>query len=186
MWSAVGILLCSYAVNWVTHPATFIALALGFLGLAISVAVNRWGFSKLAHKNIDRILAYNERACAFAFQAWKGYLIIAIMMTGGILLRHSSIPRPYLAVVYAAIGRGAAAGEYALLRAGGADDVCRGAGVHRLNLSRDESRPSLPQRAQRPQRPRRKPGISRSPSLFALRSLWLSRLNPDQTVTATS
>ncbi len=104
MWSAVGILLCSYAVNWVTHPATFIALALGFLGLAISVAVNRWGFSKLAHKNIDRILAYNERACAFAFQAWKGYLIIAIMMTGGILLRHSSIPRPYLAVVYAAIG----------------------------------------------------------------------------------
>ena len=104
MWSAVGILLCSYAVTWVTHPATVIALALGLLGLGISVAINRWGFSKLADKNIDRILAYDERACAFAFQAWKGYLIIVIMMTGGILLRHSFIPRPYLAVVYAAIG----------------------------------------------------------------------------------
>ncbi len=104
MWSAVGILLCSYALTWVTHPATAIALALGLLGLAISVAINYWGFSKLARKNIDRILAYDERACAFAFQAWKGYLIIAIMMAGGTMLRHSAIPRAYLAVVYAAIG----------------------------------------------------------------------------------
>ncbi len=106
MWSAVGILLCSYAVTWVTHPATTLALALGLLGLVISLAVNYWGFSRLAHKNIDRILAYGDRACVFAFQAWKGYLIIAVMMTGGILLRHSAIPRPYLAVVYAAIGAG--------------------------------------------------------------------------------
>jgi hypothetical protein len=104
MWSAVGILLCSYALTWVTHPATTIALALGLLGLAISVAINYWGFSKLARKNIDRILEYDERACAFAFQAWKGYLIIAVMMAGGIMLRHSAIPRPWLAVVYAAIG----------------------------------------------------------------------------------
>ncbi len=104
MWSAVGILLCSYALTWVTHPATTIAMALGLLGLAISVAINYWGFSKLARKNIDRIMAYEDRACAFAFQAWKGYLIIAIMMAGGMMLRHSAIPRPYLAVIYAAIG----------------------------------------------------------------------------------
>lgn len=104
MWSAVGILLCSYAFNWVTHPATKVALALGCLGLAISVVINLFGFSKLAKKNIDRIMAYDDRACAFAFQAWKGWLIIAIMMSGGMMLRHSSIPRPYLAVLYAGIG----------------------------------------------------------------------------------
>ncbi len=104
MWSAVGILLCSYAFNWVTHPATRVALALGLLGLVISVAINLFGFSKLAKKNIQRIMAYEERACAFAFQAWKGWAIIAVMMGGGMLLRHSSIPRPYLAVVYAGIG----------------------------------------------------------------------------------
>ena len=106
MWSAIGILLCYYALTWVTHPATTIALAFGLLGLLISIPINLWGFSKLAHKNIDRILEYKDRVCAFAFQAWKGYLTIAIMMTGGILLRHSAIPRQYLAVLYAAIGGG--------------------------------------------------------------------------------
>lgn len=103
-WSAVGILLCSFALTWVIHPATTTAVALGLLGLALSVVINYLGFARLARKNIERILAYDERACAFAFQAWKSYLIVVIMMTGGIMLRHSAIPRPYLAVVYAAIG----------------------------------------------------------------------------------
>lgn len=106
MWSAVGILLITYAVQWVTQPVTAVALSLGLLGLAISIATNLFGFSKLAHKNIERIMAYEERACAFAFQAWKSWLIIAVMMAGGMLLRHSAIPRPVLAVPYAAVGGG--------------------------------------------------------------------------------
>jgi hypothetical protein len=55
-------------------------------------------------KNIKRILSLNDKASVFAFQAWTGYLIIAVMMTTGMLLRNSSIPKPYLAVVYLAIG----------------------------------------------------------------------------------
>jgi len=38
--------------------------------------------------------------------AWKSYAIVAVMITGGVLLRHSAIPKPYLAIVYAAMGGG--------------------------------------------------------------------------------
>lgn len=104
MWSGVGILLLHYAFTWLIQPVSAINLLLGVLGVLISILANRFQFSKLAGKNITRILALNHKACIFAFQAWKGYLIIVIMVTGGILLRNSSIPKPYLAVVYAAIG----------------------------------------------------------------------------------
>jgi hypothetical protein len=104
IWTGVGILLLNYAVTWLTHPLTTVTALLGLLGAILSIAANYFQFSKLAHKNIERILSYNEKACLFAFQAWKGYVIIAVMVTGGILLRSSAIPKPALAVVYAAIG----------------------------------------------------------------------------------
>jgi hypothetical protein len=104
MWTGVGLMLCRYAFTWVTQPLSLIAVSLGLAGLTISVAANRWQFSGLALKNIARIQVLPERACVFSFLAPQGYLIIALMMTVGILLRNSAIPRPYLAVVYAAIG----------------------------------------------------------------------------------
>jgi len=104
MWTGVGVLLSSLAVSWWAEMFSITSILLGILGVGISIFANQFQFRSLARKNIDRILSLNEKACAFSFQAWKGYLIIAVMMTAGILLRSSSIPKPYLAVVYAAIG----------------------------------------------------------------------------------
>jgi hypothetical protein len=104
MWTGVSFMLLNYAITWLVNPFVLANLWLGLLGVAISIAANYFQFWKLAGKNVDRILALNDRACLFSFQAWKGYLIIAVMVTGGILLRNSSIPKPYLAVVYAGIG----------------------------------------------------------------------------------
>lgn len=104
MWTGVGILLLRYALIWLTQPLSAVTGLLGVLGVCIAVLANRFQFSRLAEKNVARILALNDKACLFAFQAWTGYVIIAVMMTGGILLRHSAFPKPYLAVVYAAIG----------------------------------------------------------------------------------
>ena len=104
MWTGVGVMLLTYSIAWLTNPISAITILLGLLGVIISIAANRFQFSKLARKNIERILSGKDKVCLFAFQAWKGYLIIAVMVTGGILLRSSAIPKPYLAVVYAAIG----------------------------------------------------------------------------------
>ena len=42
--------------------------------------------------------------CVFSFITWKSYIIVAVMIAMGTLLRHSPIPKPYLAVVYTGIG----------------------------------------------------------------------------------
>jgi hypothetical protein len=103
-WTAVGIMLLNYGYTWLTHPPVIRNLGIGILSVAASLAVYRIGFNGIALKNIARIRSLKEKPCAFSFLAWKGYLIIAVMMTMGILLRGSSIPRPYLAIVYVTIG----------------------------------------------------------------------------------
>jgi hypothetical protein len=74
------------------------------VGVIIALAANRFGFTHLARKNIDRILSLPDRAGIFAFQAPKSYILIAGMMLLGIILRNSPLPKPYLAIIYVAIG----------------------------------------------------------------------------------
>jgi len=40
----------------------------------------------------------------FSFMTWKSYIIVVIMVSMGIALRHSFIPRRYLSVLYNGIG----------------------------------------------------------------------------------
>ena len=103
MWSTVGVLLCRMAYCWLKVD-WLIAFPFGLFGIILSLAVYRFGFSGIAQKNIDRICLLPERGCIFAFQAWKSYLIIACMITLGIILRHSPIPKHYLAIIYTTIG----------------------------------------------------------------------------------
>lgn len=70
----------------------------------MAIGLHRFGFSKIASKNIERISHIPEKACVFAFQAWRGYLTLSLMVVIGAVLRQSSLPKPCLAVVYAGIG----------------------------------------------------------------------------------
>jgi len=104
LWSAVGLMLCRFAYLWLTAVPWGGALFLGISGIVLALIVHRFGFSRIAAKNIDRIRQFSEKGCIFAFQAWKSYLIIVIMVALGLLLRHSPLPKQYLAVVYLAVG----------------------------------------------------------------------------------
>jgi hypothetical protein len=44
------------------------------------------------------------KRCIFAFISWKSYLLVVLMALLGVLLRHSSLPRQYLAIIYIGIG----------------------------------------------------------------------------------
>ena len=105
MWSTVGLMLCRLAYHWLATdlPGDWEAV-FGGCGLAAAVGVYYFGFSKIAKKNIDRLCLFPEKACFFAFQAWKSYLIILVMISMGYVLRHSMVRKDYLAVVYLAIG----------------------------------------------------------------------------------
>jgi hypothetical protein len=104
MWSAVGIMMCATGIGWLTAGGLVRGMGLEMAGLILAMLSVRWGFGSLAQKNIRRLRRLPDRGCFFAFQAWKSYLIIMIMIALGITLRHSAIPKQFLAVVYTAIG----------------------------------------------------------------------------------
>jgi len=104
MWTGVGVMLCRIAYIWLAIISRGIAASLGLLGIGMAIAAYYLGFSKIAQKNIKRLCLLTERTCVFAFQTWKSYLIIGFMITLGVILRSSAIPKQYLAVIYTAIG----------------------------------------------------------------------------------
>lgn len=104
IWTGVGAMLCLLAYGWLAVINNGMAASLGSLGVLMAVAAYYFGFSKIAQKNISRLCLLTERTCVFAFQTWKGYLIVGFMITLGIILRNSEIPKQYLAVVYTTIG----------------------------------------------------------------------------------
>jgi hypothetical protein len=106
IWSGVGIGLCLAACVWFSEmhwPENGILALLGFL---LGTAVYRFGFSKIAGKNSSRIAERPGEVCLFAFQPWRSYLLIVMMMLLGYVLRHSNLPRPIVALIYMTIGTG--------------------------------------------------------------------------------
>ena len=104
LWSLVGLMLCLRAEIWLQHIYLPTALWFASFGLILSVIVYRFGFAKIARKNIERLCFRPDKSCIFSFQAWRSYLIIMIMVTLGLVLRHSAFPKPYLAIIYLTIG----------------------------------------------------------------------------------
>jgi hypothetical protein len=104
MWTGVGVMLCGLAYHWFIAINTGVAVILGALGAVMALAAYHFGFSKIAQRNIKRLCLLTERTCVFAFQTWKGYLIIGFMIILGAILRSSPIPKSYLAIVYTTIG----------------------------------------------------------------------------------
>ena len=104
IWTGVGVLLCNLAVTWLSHVSIHTALLFGTAGVILSLLIHHFGFLKLVDKNIARIQAKKGKVCIFGFQPWRSYLIIVVMVAMGITLRHSSLPKHYLAIIYIGFG----------------------------------------------------------------------------------
>ena len=104
VWTLAGALLCIRATAWLNaFDATTETMALA--GSAVmGVTGYLFGFSRIVKKNIGRIRLQPDRTCVFAFTAWRGYLMIAVMVTLGVTLRSSPISKAYLSIPYAIMG----------------------------------------------------------------------------------
>jgi hypothetical protein len=107
IWSLTGLGLATVATLWlISSPTPYLVFALA-LGLFVGWTVYRFKFGKLAAQNLERIYSQspgNDKVCVFAFQNVRSYFLVLIMMTMGYLVRHSGLPKPYLAPMYLAIG----------------------------------------------------------------------------------
>jgi uncharacterized membrane protein len=104
VWVAVGTMLLLFTYSWlnnsqVTSPLVFIGA-----GVGAALIIHHFGFLKIVDKNLGRILPMEGKKCFFSFMTWKSYLIVVVMVTMGIMLRHSSIPKKYLSILYIGIG----------------------------------------------------------------------------------
>jgi hypothetical protein len=103
MWFGVGIMLSTMAFRWLYdyEGNSWLYAVSGFIAALI---IHHFGFLKIVDKNLGRISRLPGKPCIFSFISWKSYVTILIMVTLGITLRHSSIPKQFLSLIYLGIG----------------------------------------------------------------------------------
>ncbi|KPK33480.1 MAG: hypothetical protein AMK70_09425 [Nitrospira bacterium SG8_35_1] len=104
IWTFVGIILCNLSLNWLLDSAGEDLLVIAAAGIVAALLIGYFGFLKIVNRNIDRIVAKPSKVCIFAFQPWKSYFIVIIMITLGIFLRSSPVPKKYLSIIYSGFG----------------------------------------------------------------------------------
>ena len=104
MWSLVGLFLCRLALSWLIHGDSTSGLIFGSFGLFLALLTYKISLVRIAEKNIQRISSYPEMAPFFGFMSPRSYFMILIMVPLGYTLRHSMIPKSYLASMYLGMG----------------------------------------------------------------------------------
>ncbi len=104
VWLVVGAALGSVAARWLILAGGQVAAGLGLAGAVLAILIHTFGFSRLVDRNMERIRQKPAVTCVFGFQSWKSYLLVIVMITMGVFLRASPMPKHYLAVIYAGFG----------------------------------------------------------------------------------
>jgi hypothetical protein len=104
VWVCVGIMLLILAFSWLSTASNLEIYLYSGAGILLALLVHHFGFLKIVDKNLNRILQMKGKKCLFSFIPWKSYLIIIVMVTMGVLLRHSMVPKKDLAILYIGIG----------------------------------------------------------------------------------
>jgi hypothetical protein len=104
VWVVVGTGLLLLAYSWLKASQVNSSLLFVAVGVGAALVIHHFGFLKIVDKNLGRILPMEGKKCAFSFMTWKSYMIVAVMVTMGTLLRHSAIPKTYLSILYIGIG----------------------------------------------------------------------------------
>jgi len=97
-------MLLFLAFSWLSKASKVNRNLVVSAGVVLALFAHHFGFLKIVDKNLKRILPMGEKKCLFSFIPWKSYLIIAVMIAVGTILRHSAIPKQYLAILYIGVG----------------------------------------------------------------------------------
>ena len=90
MWLGVGIMLEGLAASWLEGGSQVVASMSAGVGIISG--------------NLARIRPMEGKRCLFAFMPLKSYFLVALMIAMGMALRHSPLPKVYLAAIYLCMG----------------------------------------------------------------------------------
>ena len=104
VWTGIGVGLLVAGLRW-----TFLAPSMAWraalpVALAAGLLKGRYVLAPRAAANASRILASAESRCIGGAFSWGAWMFAVGMMLLGITLRHSPVPRPWLGLLYAAVG----------------------------------------------------------------------------------
>ncbi len=104
MWSTVGSVLAVVGIRWLLvgggeYQWLLLAVAV-VLGLCKSLFVLR----STARRVVRRIIARGDGRCIGGFVSWKTWLLIAVMIVSGWILRNSELAIWIIGIIYTGIG----------------------------------------------------------------------------------
>jgi hypothetical protein len=101
LWTGIGSMLMMRGTRWLVDSGTIWLLVPALvLGTLKSILV----LDRVARRGLDRILRLADGTCLGAVYSLKTWMVVALMMVAGYVLRHSTLPRTLLGVVYVTIG----------------------------------------------------------------------------------
>ena len=106
VWFIAGANIVNIGAGAYAHESGWIVWLLAAGSLAVFVLFHTRIFTKMVRKHAARILGYlEEKTFVFKFFDKKGYIMMAIMMGGGIALRMSGlVPEWFIAFFYTGLG----------------------------------------------------------------------------------
>jgi hypothetical protein len=116
LWTLVGGGLAAAGLAWSFGSPLPWSVALVIGGLAAGTVKGRLVIRGMAARNTARIIARGDGRCLGGFLAPKTWLLVAVMMASGMILRRSGVPHPVLGVLYTAVGTGLLIGARQLWR----------------------------------------------------------------------
>lgn len=103
-WVGIGLVLDGWSYSWLKNENPSFLFLISIIGFVLALIIHHFGFLRIVDKNLGRIMPMEGKQCIFSFMPWKSYGLILIMVFIGYILRHSPIPKLYLAILYSGIG----------------------------------------------------------------------------------
>lgn len=101
LWTVVGLSLIFRGTVWLNAVDR---LWLVLPALLVGTLKSLFVLDRSAKKNIARILSTRDGKCIGGMFSLGTWMLVLLMMTSGIILRNSSLPKEFLGLFYVAIG----------------------------------------------------------------------------------
>lgn len=104
MWTAVGTMLFSLGLHWIVSHDGDIGLLYAAPFVALGLLKAFFVLDHMTEKAVARIAGRSDHSLLIGFFSPRSWALVAGMMLTGQVLRATPLPRPWLGMLYVAVG----------------------------------------------------------------------------------